>query len=149
MKEYKSNLPQITLQLRKGYALKAKIGCSADADEVFRKIWDVDSLPIYESFIALYLNRANNTTGWLKVSQGGTVGTVVDIKMILTAAINSLACSVIVAHNHPSGNTNPSDADIKLTTKLRDACKLLDITLLDSMILTEDSYKSFADEGLL
>lgn len=133
MKEYKENLPQITLQLRKGETFKCQITQSSDAMEVFRKIWDNDSLPIYESMIALYLNRNNNTVGWLKVSQGGMSGTVVDIRLIMAAAINSMSSSIIICHNHPSGNTEPSQPDINVAKKLKDAANVFDIKLLDSL----------------
>ena len=149
MKTYNTNLPEITLKLKKGENFKAKISGSSDAAEVFKKIWDVDSLEIFESVICIFLNRANNTIGWFKVSQGGLSGTVVDNRLILATAIKSLASGIILAHNHPSGNTKPSKADIEVTKKLKNGCNILEINLLDHLIITKDSYISLADEGLL
>jgi len=149
MKTYKSNLPEITLKLKKGDVLKAKISSSKDAADLFRQVWDTDTLDICESVLVIFLNRSNNTIGWFKVSQGGLSGTIIDNRLILVTALNCLASGIIVCHNHPSGNTRPSDADRKVTEKLKQAATLLEISLLDHVILTEDSYFSFADEGLL
>jgi len=148
MKTYKSNLPEITLRLKKGETLNVKIKSSNDAAEIFRQIWDVDSLEIFESVICIFLNRANNTIGWFKVSQGGLNGTVIDNRMILATALKCLAQSIIIAHNHPSGNTQPSDADINITKKLKDACQIMEINLLDHLIITSDSHYSMNDEGM-
>ena len=148
MKTYKSNLPEITLRLKKGETLNVKIKSSKDAAEIFRQIWDVDSLEIFESVICIFLNRANNTIGWFKVSQGGISGTVIDNRMILATALKCLASSIIIAHNHPSGNTQPSDADINVTKKLKDACQIMEINLLDHLIITSDSHYSMNDEGM-
>ena len=149
MKTYKSNLPQITLKLKKGEELNCKIGKSSDAADLFRRIWDEDSLTIYETMICIFLNRQNNTIGWFKVSQGGLSGTICDNRLILATALNCLASGIIVCHNHPSGNLNPSDADKNVIKRLSEACKLMDMQVLDSVILTEESYFSFADQGLL
>jgi DNA repair protein RadC len=149
MKTYKTNLPEITLKLKKGEALKAKIGNSNDAADIFRQVWDKDSLDIYESVIIIFLNRHNNTIGWYKASQGGLSGTIIDNRLILVTALNCLASGIIICHNHPSGNLQPSEADIKVTQKLKDATSLLDIRLLDHIILTEESYLSMADEGVI
>ena len=149
MKTYNSNLPEITLKLKKGETLKAKIKSSNDAAQIFKQIWDVDSLEIYESVICLFLNRANNTIGWFKVSQGGLSGTVIDNKLILSTALKCLASSIIIAHNHPSGNTQPSQADVSVTTKLKTACQTLEISLVDHLIITEESFYSMADEGVI
>ena len=97
----------------------------------------------------MLLNRANNTTGFAKISQGGTAGTVVDIKIIAKYAVDSLSSSVIICHNHPSGNKQPSDADLNITRKIKDALLLLDIKLVDHIIITENDFFSFADNGNL
>lgn len=83
------------------------------------------------------------------ISQGGLDGTVADLRIIFAIALKSLSTSIVVAHNHPSGNKKPSAADTKLTKKIKDAGELLDIQLLDHLILVENGYFSFADEGLL
>jgi DNA repair protein RadC len=149
MKTYKSNLPEITLKLKKGETLNAKIKNSSDTAEIFREVWDKDSIEIYESMIVLFLNRANNTIGWFKVSQGGLSGTVVDNRLILSTALKCLASGIIIAHNHPSGNVEPSQADISVTKKLKDGCTILEINLLDHLIISNDKYFSMADEGVI
>ncbi len=122
------------------------ITSSADSYEVLRPhLLDVP----YEEFWLLLLNRANHVMRVEKVSQGGVAGTVADPKLIFKAALDHLASAVILAHNHPSGNRRPSQADISLTRKLREAGTLLDLPILDHLIFTEDGYYSFADEGML
>ena len=125
-----------------------KVTCSKDAEKILRSIWSND-ISYRESFYALYLNRANKVLGYQLISIGGIFGTVVDPKCIYQAALKASCVSLIIAHNHPSGNSESSDADIKITKKLKDAGKLLDITLLDHLILTPEVYISMADEGLL
>ena len=149
MKTYKSLLPQITLKLKKGEVLNCQIKTSQDAADLFRKIWDSDSIEIYESVICIFLNRQNNTIGWFKVSQGGLSGSVIDNKLILSTALNCLASGIILAHNHPSGNLNPSESDRVVTNKLKEGCKIFDISLLDHVIITEEKHYSFADDGVL
>lgn len=144
-----STLPEITLQLKRGEVLNTQIKQSKDAADIFRQVWDKDSLEIYESVICIFLSRANKTIGWLKVSQGGLSGTVVDNRLILATALKGLAQGMILCHNHPSGNTEPSEADTKMTRKLKESCELLDIALLDHIILTTDSYYSYADHGMM
>lgn len=104
---------------------------------------------VHEEFRVLYLNRSNRVINEKKISQGGVSGTVIDVRLILKHAIEALASSIIVAHNHPSGNLQPSDADIQITRKIKEASKLHDIQLLDHLIVTDQHYLSFADEGLL
>ncbi len=103
----------------------------------------------HEEFWLLMLNRANRVLGRHKVSQGGLSGTVIDTRIILKKALDNLASSIIVCHNHPSGNKQPSDADVKITEKLKKAAEILEIKLLDHVIIADKSYFSFADEGLL
>lgn len=103
----------------------------------------------YEEFWLLILNRANKIVDTKNISKGGVSGTVTDIKIILKEAIEKTASGIIVCHNHPSGNIKPSQSDINLTQKLKGACKLVDIPLLDHVIVSFSSYYSFADEGLL
>jgi DNA repair protein RadC len=103
----------------------------------------------HEEFWLLMLNRANKVLGRFKVSQGGLSGTVIDTRIILKKALDNLASSIIVCHNHPSGNKQPSDADVKITEKLKKAAEMLEIKLLDHVIIADKSYFSFADEGLI
>jgi DNA repair protein RadC len=102
----------------------------------------------------LLLNRANKVLGIFEVSSGSATGTVADPKLVFAAAIKTNACGIILAHyvkahNHPSGNLQPSQADIDLTRRMKEGGKLLEIQLLDHVILTSEGYYSFADEGLL
>jgi DNA repair protein RadC len=106
-------------------------------------------MELKEEFYILLLNRANRVKGWYKVSEGGTAGTVVDPKLIFSTALKCHASSIILSHNHPSGNVKPSEEDLKLTKKLTEGGKLLEIAVLDHLILTSEEYLSFADEGLL
>ena len=102
-----------------------------------------------EVFVVLFLNQANRICHTEIVSQGGLTSTVVDPRIILKTAIQVGAVSLILSHNHPSGNLRPSKADEELTRKIRQAAALMDITLLDHIIVSEEGYFSFADEGIL
>lgn len=123
-----------------------QIKSSSDAYMFIRQFYGSD-LGIYESFFVLMLNRKNVTIGYAKISQGGVSGTVVDTKIIAKYVADSLANSIIIAHNHPSGNTEPSASDHEITTKVIEMLKYLDSKLLDHIILTEKGYYSFADSG--
>ena len=127
---------------------KVKITSSETAEKYIRQFYG-DDLEIFESFFILLLNRANETIGYAKISQGGIVGTVVDKKILLKYVVESLASGVILAHNHPSGNTNPSENDLKITREIKELCNLIDSPVLDHIILTADSYYSFSDNGKL
>ena len=127
---------------------KVKITGSETAQKYIRQFYG-DDIEIFESFFILLLNRANETIGYAKISQGGIVGTVVDKKIILKYVVESLASGVILAHNHPSGNINPSDADLRITKEIKELCNLIDSPVLDHVILTADSFYSFADNGKL
>ncbi|RYY22608.1 MAG: DNA repair protein, partial [Sphingobacteriaceae bacterium] len=97
----------------------------------------------------MLLNRANRVLGVYLVSSGGVAGTICDPKLVFQAALKANASTLILAHNHPSGNLNPSEADIKLTRKLVEAGKLLELPVCDHLILSEEGYLSMADEGLM
>lgn len=127
---------------------RIKITSSKDACDLFRKIWS-DDMEIREEFNILLLNRANHVLGWFNVSVGGTSGTLIDPKLIFSVALKCNACGIILCHNHPSGNVNPSNSDNELTKKLKNGSNLLEIQILDHIILTAESYFSFADEGVL
>jgi DNA repair protein RadC len=127
---------------------RVKIGGSKEAADYIRQFYESD-IEIYESFFILLLNRQNQTIGYAKISQGGIVGTVVDIKLILKYVVESLATGVILAHNHPSGNLQPSREDELITEKIKKALTLIDSSLFDHIIMTRDGYTSMADEGLI
>jgi DNA repair protein RadC len=103
----------------------------------------------HEEFFCILLNRANKVIKIDQVSKGGISGTVTDVRIILKNAVLLTASGVIVAHNHPSGNLNPSESDIKITSKIKEAGNLLDIQLLDHLIIYDSDYYSFADNGAL
>ena len=123
---------------------REKITCSRDAWEIFRST--MGDQP-YEEFWIILLNKANKVTGKCCISEGGISGTVVDPKKIFKIALDQRASSILLGHNHPSGNIQPSEADQRITKKIRDAGNMLDIAVLDHIILGEDKYYSFADEG--
>ncbi len=125
-----------------------QITCSIDSADVLRANWS-DDLELCETFNVLLLNRANRVKGMFTASKGGIAGTVVDPRIIFAAAVKSLSCSLILAHNHPSGNLGPSQADLQITDQMQRAGRALEIPVLDHIILTTDSYYSFADEGQL
>lgn len=102
-----------------------------------------------EMFWAIYMNRAHAVIKVHQISQGGVSGTLVDPKLIFKHALDHLASAIVFVHNHPSGQLKPSDADVRLTKKLKDAGKLLEIPVIDHLIFTNSGYFSFADEGLL
>ncbi len=126
-----------------------KITCSQDVYEVLKSIWSMDKIEYIEEFIILCLNRANKVLGWVKISQGGIAGTVCDPKVIFQAALKANASSIILSHNHPSGNTSPSQADKDITRKLVEIGKIHELPVLDHLIVTSESYFSMADESLM
>lgn len=119
------------------------------SETVFRLFHPILGDLEHEEFWLLMLNRANRVIGRFKVSQGGLSGTVIDTRIILKKALDNLSSSIIVCHNHPSGNKQPSDADVKITEKLKKAAEILEIKLLDHIIIADKFYFSFADEGLI
>jgi DNA repair protein RadC len=125
---------------------KDKINASKDAYDLMQPV--LSDLP-YEEFWVILLNRANRVIEKIKLSQGGISGTVIDVRLILKIAIEKLASSIILCHNHPSGNIQPSHSDNTVTHKLKEASKYLDINLIDHIIIGENNYYSFADEGEL
>ena len=103
----------------------------------------------HEEFWILMLNRANRIISRERVSMGGVTGTVVDARIVFKRALDMLACSIVLCHNHPSGSLRPSQADIDLTKKMKAAGKTLDILIVDHLIISDEGYYSFADEGIL
>lgn len=128
---------------------RPKITSSQDCYRVLLSTWNVGVMGFIEEFKILLLNRANRVIGCYDVSTGGICGTIVDPRVVFAAALKSCAVGIILAHNHPSGNLTPSDADLQLTRKLKEGGLLLDIAVLDHLILSGESYLSFTDEGYL
>jgi DNA repair protein RadC len=125
---------------------KEKISTSRNAYDIFRSV--LTDKP-YEEFWIIMLNKANKVLKKCNISEGGISGTVVDPKKIFKIALDNHACSIILGHNHPSGVVTPSEADQRITKKLVDAGILLEITVLDHLILANDGFYSFADDGAL
>ncbi len=117
---------------------------SFDAYDFIRNFYG-DDIEVFESFFLLLLDRANKTIGYAKISQGGVCATYVDVKIIAKYAVDSLCSSVILAHNHPSGNRQPSEADIQLTKKIESGLKILDISVHDHIILTKNNFYSLKE----
>ena len=126
-----------------------KVSSSFCAAELFRSVWDEKTLNLRESFKVLLLTRSHRAINVYHHSEGGISGTVSDVRLIMQSALLANASGIILAHNHPSGNKYPSEADRTITAKLKEAAKLFDIAVLDHVILTDDDYLSLADEGLL
>ena len=125
---------------------KKKITGSNDAAEYFAPILgDLN----HEEFWILLLNRGNNIIESFKVSQGGISGTVIDVRLILKTALEKMASSIILCHNHPSGTMQVSDADLKITKKISNSAKIMDIAVIDHIIIGQNNYLSFADEGMI
>lgn len=125
---------------------KNKITGSKDAADFFQPVLgDLD----HEEFWVMLLDRGNKILDSFMISQGGISGTVIDVRIILKTAIEKLASAIILCHNHPSGTMQASEADLKITRKINDAAKLMDISVLDHIIIGQNNYLSFADEGML
>jgi len=146
---YKSKLPEILIKYKSGDLHRSKIKNSKDAEQVFKKMFDTDLIEWREEFIMLCMNRANNTISYYKVSTGGMTGVVVDPKIVFSVALTAGASGLMFAHNHPSGNLDPSRADLEITKRLVEGGKILGIDILDHLIITTEGYYSFRDEGLI
>lgn len=144
-------LPELKIKVERksGDGQVYQVRRSDDAAKFFRTIFDADTMLWTEESAMICLNRANEVIGYFKVSSGGTASTIMDAKVIFTQALQSGAHSIILAHNHPSGNTKPSDQDIELTKRLVKGADLLDMRVLDHIILTDNSHTSMADEGYI
>lgn len=127
---------------------RPKILASCDAENILRSFYESTGfLEQKEIFACLYLDRTNKVLGLAKISEGNNCATVVDIQYIFRLALLMNASQVILCHNHPSGRLDPSEADNLMTDKLKKAGLLMDIKILDHIILTQDSYFSYGDEG--
>lgn len=128
---------------------RPKITSSKSAYAILMDCWDPDKIEFIEQFKVLLLNQSNRVLGVYQASSGGIAGTVVDIRLLFASALKANAAAIIISHNHPSGKTAPSEADKAITRKIKTAGELLEIRLLDHLIVTEEKYYSFLDEGAL
>lgn len=122
---------------------------SSDAYDILLGFWNLNKIQLCEQFCVMILNNRKRVLGIIELSSGGFTGVVADTRMIFGTALKACACSIIVAHNHPGGDTSPSQADITVTQRLAEAGKLLEIKLDDHLIITTEGYYSFAEQGYL
>ncbi|MFA6922909.1 MAG: JAB domain-containing protein [Bacteroidales bacterium] len=148
--ETSTELAEIKVIYKSENKNKVKITNSKDVFNILNSLYDKDTIGFQEQFYMLLLNKGNVLLGWIKLSTGGISGTVVDLKIIFATALKAFASGIVVSHNHPSTNVNPSNEDVSITKKINDAGKLFEIKLLDHIIVAPDNtYFSFADEGIL
>lgn len=151
LREGESMIPEFELTMtgRAVITNKRKILTSRDIAEVLRAIFADGTMNFQEHFYICTMNQRNDITGIFLISKGGITGTVADPRIILQAALMMGAVSVVLCHNHPSGNLKPSQVDIDLTRKIKSAFCYVDIKVIDHIILSSEDYYSFADEGIL
>ncbi|MFT3908271.1 MAG: JAB domain-containing protein [Ferruginibacter sp.] len=140
---------EIEVSYKPANSKKVVIKSASDAFTELIKFFDQDTISLKEKFMVMYLNRGNKVLGVFQLSDGGITSTVVNIRLILSVAVKIAAVNLIFCHNHPSGNLIPSTADKEITCRIIEACKLLDIKVLDHLIITGNDYYSFAENGLL
>ena len=143
--------PQINVSLHPKIKVseRRKITSSHDAYEILKLLWDMDTIYLFEEFYVLYLDRKNGVMGYRNMNRGSNCGTVVDTKLILSIALKISASSIILSHNHPSGNMKPSHADTTITNKIKKGAEFLDLKMLDHLIVSPETFYSFADEGII
>ena len=143
-------MAEISVIYKPSNAHKPLIKSSDDAYFHLLKFFPEDTIALYESFVVGYLNRANRLIGIYELSKGGITGTISDPRLVLSVALKTAATGIILAHNHPSGNIQPSTADKEITQKIKSACSIFDITVLDHLIIVpEGKYLSFNEEGFV
>ena len=145
-----NKVSEIQISYRPAIGRKPLIQSALDAYVELKEFFSKDTIALQEQFVCMYLNRHGRALGVYHMSKGGMSGTVVDIRLLLSVDLKVAASSVILCHNHPSGNTKPSTEDKEITKKIQSACKFLDIDVHDHIIVSpENNYLSFASEGLL
>lgn len=142
-------LEEIQVSYNTNSRVKTKVNCSNSVYELLLSHWNYGTIQLQEELNVLLLNRATNVIGIYNLSKGGTSSTVVDVKLLFAVALKCNASAIIIAHNHPSGNLKPSEQDIKITQKIKEAGELMEIKLFDHLIVTKFGYFSFANEGIL
>lgn len=141
-------IAEIQVSYNTNSRIKQKIINSHSAYEILQSSWFSGTMELQEEFKIILLNKASYVLGIYNMSKGGVSGTIVDLKLLFAVALKSNASSIIVCHNHPSGNTSPSEADKKITKRIKDAGALFDINIVDHIIITKNDYFSFADNGI-
>ncbi|MDR5591640.1 JAB domain-containing protein [Christiangramia sp. SM2212] len=148
----KTKVNEISIKYQGNFKISQapKITSSVSAAELLYNAWNKDQIGLQECFKVMLLNNGNKVKGIFEVSTGGITGTLVDLRILFAVVLKTLSVNLIIAHNHPSGTLKPSEADKRLTEKIKKAGELLDIKILDHLILTPDGdYFSFADSGIL
>jgi DNA repair protein RadC len=126
---------------------RRRVTDAQSAYDIFLNAWDMNKIELVEQFVILLLDRNNGCIGLSNISTGGISACLVDPKIVFATALKARSSALVLAHNHPSGNLKPSQADITLTEKLKDGGRLLDISILDHLIITPHNFHSFANEG--
>ena len=145
------NVAEISVTYKPAISAKPIIRSALDAYRVLKEFFDENTLALQEQFVVLYMNRSNRVLGIYPLSKGGITTCVVDIRLALCVALKTASTAIMLCHNHPSGNLNPSRHDEELTAKIKEACKLVDISVFDHIIISpiDGEYFSFANEGIL
>ena len=143
----KNTISEIQLKYHPVRSPRTKITNSNNTFKFLLEHWNIDTIELQEEFKILLLNRANEILGIHTLSKGSMTGTLVDLRLLFAVVIKSAASSFIMVHNHPSGNLKPSEADKRLFRKTKQAAEFLDVQILDNLIISNEGYYSFADEG--
>ncbi|MDR2084944.1 MAG: JAB domain-containing protein [Bacteroidales bacterium] len=143
-------IPEITISYKDTVRAseRLQITCSDDVVKIFKVVFK-ECMQHHEEAYAIFLNHSNRVLGLFNISKSGVSSTLVDIKILMQTALKVHASAMIFSHNHPSSYLKPSRQDILLTKKIKEACKVLDISFFDHIIMTEEGYYSFVNEGLL
>ena len=150
MRKVKTEVEEIKISYLPTNINNPKVRTSKEAYSVLIEAFDKGTIGLQESFVVMYLNNQNQAKGIYRHSTGGITSTIMDIRLIMSVALKSTSIGMILCHNHPSGNLEPSKADKTITSKIGEACKLFDIKLLDHLIVSpHGTYFSFQDENLL
>ena len=140
---------EVELTYKSTSKARSKIYSSENAYKVLLPTYKEGTICYKEYFKVLFLNQASQILGYTLISEGGITDTTVDVRVILQAALLTNSVAIILAHNHPSGSMKPSRQDMEITKQVRDAARFMRITVTDHLILTDEGYYSFADEGQL
>ena len=140
---------EVELSYKPKFKNQQKVTCSEDAYKYMLSTYKKETICYKEYFKVLFLNQSNQVLGYTLISEGGITDTTVDVRVILQAALLTNSVAIILAHNHPSGNTKPSRQDMEITKQVKEAARLMRIIVTDHLILTDEGYYSFADEGQL
>jgi DNA repair protein RadC len=143
----KTTVSEIQVSYKPAIGTKPIVKSALDAFSILRTFYSPDTINLQEEFWVLYLNRAGRVLGAFKASSGGMTGTVADTRIILGIALKIAATSIVVSHNHPSGNLVPSRQDLEVTQKLKNCAAMFDVKVIDHLIISDTAYHSLAEAG--